>query len=90
MSDLKIVELTIETKENVEPPNERLHAKNAIVYIRYKDKVQVCNHVNRIAIVRRTFIERKGCFNLVGKIQSSESILKRVRIRLCHVRLCIV
>lgn len=72
MSDLKIVKAVIETKEYVEPPNERLKAKNAVIYILYKDS----SLVDCKAIVRRTFNERYGYFSLVGEILSSEIIPK--------------
>ncbi|CAA7027896.1 unnamed protein product [Microthlaspi erraticum] len=66
LSDLKILEVAVETKEDVKPSKERLNAKNAVFYISYKGKPRNGNPANCIAIVRRTFDEREGCLNLVG------------------------
>lgn len=75
--------MAIETKEYVDLPSERLNKKNAIVYIRYHGKARDGNPVDCIAIVRRTFGERKGkvYFSLEGRIQSAESIPKMGKIR---------
>ncbi|EFH39485.1 hypothetical protein ARALYDRAFT_359110 [Arabidopsis lyrata subsp. lyrata] len=78
LSDLMILEVAIETKEDVKPPSERLNEKNAIIYIRYHGKPQAGNPADCIAIIRRTFDKHNGVlrFRLVGKIQSAENIVK--------------
>lgn len=78
LSHLKIVNVAIET---MEPPSESsLTAKNATVYIRYIDScVARCGQkFDRIAVVRRRFNERTGCFILDGWNQSSEIIPEKV------------
>lgn len=70
--------MAIETAiEDVEPPNERLKAKNAIVYIMFKGMAEprapqqvfeIGVHVERKAIVRRVMNEHSGCLTLVGKL----------------------
>ncbi|XP_002870599.2 LOW QUALITY PROTEIN: UPF0725 protein At3g57210 [Arabidopsis lyrata subsp. lyrata] len=68
LSGLKIMKVAIDTCEDV--PNEASqNAINAIVYIRYKDfcESRVGKDVDRIAIVKRSFNERNGCFILEGQ-----------------------
>ncbi|XP_024006137.1 UPF0725 protein At1g19060-like [Eutrema salsugineum] len=69
LSDLNILNVVLETEENVKPLNERLKClSNAIVYIRYdqdlgEDRVCKCR-----AIVRRSMDLISKRFCLVGKI----------------------
>lgn len=67
LSDLKIVEVMVETKENVQLPNERLKGfKDATFYIKYDQDLgegQVCK---RRAIIRRTVDLRTERMSLVG------------------------
>uniref|UniRef100_A0A1J3HIW6 UPF0725 protein n=1 Tax=Noccaea caerulescens TaxID=107243 RepID=A0A1J3HIW6_NOCCA len=81
LSDLKIVEVMVDTKENVEQPNERLKGfKDAVVYIKYDQDLgegQVCK---RRAIIRRAVDLRTGHMSLKGhhhslqvKIDDSEN-----------------
>ncbi|CAH8265302.1 unnamed protein product [Arabidopsis lyrata] len=73
LSNLKIVNVAID----IQDLNEGLNAKNATVYISYKDEARVGKDVDRIAIARRNFDERTGCFSLMGKHQSLEIIPKK-------------
>ncbi|EFH56019.1 hypothetical protein ARALYDRAFT_345650 [Arabidopsis lyrata subsp. lyrata] len=75
LSELKIVNAAID----IQVLNEGLNAINATVYISYKDscEARVGKDVDRIAIVRRNFDERTGCFTLMGMHQSSETIPKK-------------
>ncbi|EFH67389.1 predicted protein [Arabidopsis lyrata subsp. lyrata] len=72
LSKLKIVNVAIETIEEVEPPNERLNAKRAIVYITFKGLAigRTSEHIERKAIVRRVINEREGYLSLKGDIWS--------------------
>ncbi|KAG7593534.1 Protein MS5, partial [Arabidopsis thaliana x Arabidopsis arenosa] len=72
LSKLKIVNVAIETIEEVERPNERLNAKHAFVYITFKGLAIGRNseHVERKAIVRRVINEREGYLSLKGDIWS--------------------
>lgn len=56
-----------------------LNAKNAVFYIRYKDscEARVGKDVDRIAIVRRAFNDRTGCFSLAGQNLSAEEIIPK-------------
>ncbi|XP_019102070.1 PREDICTED: UPF0725 protein At3g57210-like [Camelina sativa] len=76
LSDLKIVNVAIDTSQDL---SEGLNAKNATVYISYKDscEARVGKDVDRIAIVRRTFCERTRQFTLRGRHQSLEIIPKK-------------
>ncbi|KFK37990.1 hypothetical protein AALP_AA3G055900, partial [Arabis alpina] len=61
--------LKAESSEDVEPPNERLKAKNAIVYITFRLASHgISEHVERRAIVRRFFDERKRRLILVDAL----------------------
>lgn len=70
LSKLVIVRVVVETKENLELPNERLKSGNAIFYIWYKNKGRVCKvhgfkpPRDRIAMVRRNMDENTGLFFL--------------------------
>ncbi|CAL9236181.1 unnamed protein product [Arabidopsis halleri] len=66
LSNLKIVNVAID----IQDLNEGVNAKNATVYISYKDEARVGKDVDRIAIARRNFVERTGCFSLMVKHQS--------------------
>ncbi|CAA7036076.1 unnamed protein product [Microthlaspi erraticum] len=82
MSKLEIVKVAIETGiEDVEPPNERLKAKSAHVYIIFKGLAEaralrrvfeIGEHVERKAIVRRV-IDDKGYLTLTGKLCGGQS-----------------
>ncbi|XP_010505520.1 PREDICTED: UPF0725 protein At3g25080-like [Camelina sativa] len=76
LSDLKIVNVAIDTSQDL---SEGLNAKNATVYISYKDscEARVGKDVDRIAVVRSTFCERTGHFTLMGRHQSSELVPKK-------------
>ncbi|CAN8291041.1 unnamed protein product [Cochlearia groenlandica] len=66
LSQLKILKVAIETKEEVQPPNERLKAKCANVYITFKGlaKGSIGKDVERNVIVRRVIDERTGYLTL--------------------------
>ncbi|XP_019095585.1 PREDICTED: UPF0725 protein At3g25080-like [Camelina sativa] len=71
LSNLQIVQVAKDnTPQDVDPV---FNGKNvAIFYIRYKDscEARVGKDVDRVAIVRRAFYEKRGCFALVGKTLS--------------------
>ncbi|KAG7616386.1 putative protein MS5 [Arabidopsis thaliana] len=73
LSKLVIVMVAIETKDNMEPPSERLKARNAFFYIKYKyhankgrgPKRRLGHKTHdRIAIVRRTLDKNTGYLTL--------------------------
>ncbi|XP_019096667.1 PREDICTED: UPF0725 protein At1g19060-like [Camelina sativa] len=71
LSKLRIVKAVIETKEDMMPPNERLKAKTAVVYITFKGmtNAQVAGeHDERKAMVRRIFNEDTGRLSLRGHL----------------------
>ncbi|CAA7023039.1 unnamed protein product [Microthlaspi erraticum] len=89
LSKLEIVEVAVSIEESntsTSDTDEGLglglgfsRATNAVFYIRHMDwcKARVKkNDVDRVAIVRRIFIHRTGCFSLVGKIHSSQTLPK--------------
>uniref|UniRef100_M4D7D5 Uncharacterized protein n=2 Tax=Brassica campestris TaxID=3711 RepID=M4D7D5_BRACM len=82
VSKLEILEVAIETGiEDVEPPNERLKATRAYVYIKFKGLANVCSprmifeigeHVERKAVVRRV-LDKYGCLTILGKFCGGRS-----------------
>ncbi|KAG7592781.1 Protein MS5 [Arabidopsis thaliana x Arabidopsis arenosa] len=86
LSQLEIVKVAIETaNEDVEPPNERLKAKSAHVYITFKGLAEpraprrvfeIGEHVERQAIVRRV-MNHTGYLTLKGKLCGGQYIKKR-------------
>ncbi|CAA0220701.1 UPF0725 protein [Arabidopsis thaliana] len=72
LSKLKIVKAVIETKEDMVPPNERLNAKTAVVYITFKGlanaRIAAGEHDERKAIIRRIFNEHTGHLSLLGDL----------------------
>lgn len=70
--DLEIVQVAIETLDDVEPP--RLDSKNAVVYIAYKDlaKARIGEPFDHKAIVRRLFNGTTGILSLQGKYWSEK------------------
>lgn len=70
LPNLDIVDVAIDAND------EGLYAQNAVFYIRYKDsyKANLGHHLDRIAIVKRSFDKATGCFSLVGHNQSSDII----------------
>ncbi|CAF2161634.1 unnamed protein product [Brassica napus] len=89
LSQLEILEVAIETGiEEVEPPNERLEAKSANVYIKFKGMAnvryfrmifEIGKHVERKAVVRRVLDEDSGYMTLLGKFCGGQSTKKRPR-----------
>nr|VDC97635.1 unnamed protein product [Brassica rapa] len=89
LSQLEILEVAIETGiEEVEPPNERLEAKSANVYIKFKGMAnvryfriifEIGEHVERKAVVRRVLDEDSGYMTLLGKFCGGQSTKKRPR-----------
>lgn len=87
MSKLEIVKVAIETGiEDVEPPNERLKAKSANVYIMFKGLeearalrrvFEIGKHIERKAIVRRV-IDDSGFLTLQGKLCGGQSTDTRI------------
>ncbi|CAE5958743.1 unnamed protein product [Arabidopsis arenosa] len=79
IAHLQIVDVATETKEeeDVKPPNERLNAKIAHVYITFKGLaksrrlVEIGEHVERKAIIRRV-IDASGNLTLLGKFWSGK------------------
>ncbi|KAG7595511.1 Protein MS5 [Arabidopsis suecica] len=68
-----IVKAVIETKEDMLTPNERLNAKNAVVYITFKGLANVRiaaadEHDERKAIIRRILNEHTGYLSLIGDL----------------------
>ncbi|XP_010412985.1 PREDICTED: UPF0725 protein At3g19520-like [Camelina sativa] len=81
LSNLVIVMVAIETKDNVEPSSERLKAKNANFYIKYKyypskARPPKVRPAHRIAIVRRTFNKNTGHLTLQFDGQYAKTFLK--------------
>ncbi|CAA7048246.1 unnamed protein product [Microthlaspi erraticum] len=73
LSDLKIVEVMVETKENVEPPSERLKGfKDAVLYIKYDQDLGEGQVSKRRAIITRDVDSRSGHMSLIGKIEDPE------------------
>ncbi|KAF8085380.1 hypothetical protein N665_0668s0014 [Sinapis alba] len=89
LSELEILEVAIETGiEEVEPPNERLEAKSANVYIKFKGMAnvryfrmifEIGEHVERKVVVRRVLDEHSGYMTLLGKFCGGQSTKKRSR-----------
>uniref|UniRef100_A0A1J3GNY6 UPF0725 protein n=2 Tax=Noccaea caerulescens TaxID=107243 RepID=A0A1J3GNY6_NOCCA len=80
LSKLEIVEVAVEFGDTTDEEGLGLcRATNAVFYIRHMDwsKARVKkNDVDRIAIVRRIYNHRTGCFSLIGQILSSQTIPK--------------
>ncbi|KAL0699939.1 hypothetical protein Bca4012_056061 [Brassica carinata] len=82
----KILEVAIETGiEDVEPPNERLKATSANVYIKFKGLANVLTrrmifesgeHVERKAVVRRV-LDKHGDLTISGKFCGGQSTQKQ-------------
>ncbi|XP_018444427.1 UPF0725 protein EMB2204-like isoform X1 [Raphanus sativus] len=70
LSNLEILEVAIESTQDLEPSEALGSASDAIFYIRYKDLSRVKNDVDRIAIVRRICHQQTGTFRLVGRIKT--------------------
>ncbi|CAA7055482.1 unnamed protein product [Microthlaspi erraticum] len=70
LSNLEIVDVAIESTQG---PSEGLNAKNATVYIRFRDpsEARVGMEVDRVAMVRRSYDEESGWFNLTGYCRAS-------------------
>uniref|UniRef100_A0A1J3J7S6 Uncharacterized protein n=1 Tax=Noccaea caerulescens TaxID=107243 RepID=A0A1J3J7S6_NOCCA len=70
LANLEIVDVAIESTQG---PSEGPNAKNATVYIRYKDpsEARAGMEVDRVAMVRRSYDEDSGWFNLVGYSRAS-------------------
>lgn len=69
MSDLKILDVVVETEENVPRETVLKSLRNVLVYIRYDQDLGadgVCKH---IAIVRRTVEPTTHCVCLLGESQ---------------------
>ncbi|CAN8308383.1 unnamed protein product [Cochlearia groenlandica] len=68
LSQLEILEVAIETKDYVNPPEERLNKENAIFYIRFRGGRGY--PVDHIAVARRSFVtnDSRVCFHLGGNI----------------------
>ncbi|CDY29462.1 BnaC05g32080D [Brassica napus] len=91
VSKLEILEVAIETGiEDVEPPNERLKATRANVYIKFKGLANVCSprmifeigeHVERKAVVRRV-LDKYGCLTISGKFCGGRSTQKQPSVAL--------
>ncbi|KAG2245287.1 hypothetical protein Bca52824_092887 [Brassica carinata] len=74
LSKLVIMKVAVETKENIVSPKERLNARNATFYIKYKFcpnksrrpcKVDGCRATReRIAIIRRSLDKLSGLLTL--------------------------
>ncbi|XP_010468289.1 PREDICTED: UPF0725 protein At3g19520-like [Camelina sativa] len=82
LSKLQILKVAIETKEeDVQPPNARLEAKCAILYITFRGLAEapigdeVGEHVERKAIVRRVLDERSEYLTLRGGFSIGEKAL---------------
>ncbi|CAH8261064.1 unnamed protein product [Arabidopsis lyrata] len=80
---LQILKVAIETKEDVEPPNGRLHVKSAIFYITYKGMAkppigdEIGEDVERKAIVRRVIDEKTGYLTLLGGFSIAKNDLNQ-------------
>lgn len=70
LSNLEILEVAIESTQDLEPSEALGSPSDAIFYIRYKDLSRVKNDVDRIAIVRRICHQQTGTFRLVGRIKT--------------------
>ncbi|CAN6934241.1 unnamed protein product [Brassica oleracea] len=70
LSNLEILEVAIESTQDLEPSEALGSASDAIFYIRYKDLSRVKSDVDCIAIVRRICHEQTGTFRLVGQIKT--------------------
>ncbi|CAN7077989.1 unnamed protein product [Brassica oleracea var. botrytis] len=92
LSLLEILEVAIETGiEEVEPPNERLEAKSANVYIKFKGMAnvryfrmifEIGEHVERKAVVRRVLDEHSGYMTLLGKFCGGQNPKKQPSVAL--------
>ncbi|WZZ72314.1 hypothetical protein YC2023_083684 [Brassica napus] len=91
VSKLAILEVAIETGiEDMEPPNERLKATRANVYIKCKGLANVCSprmifesgeHVERKAVVRRV-LDEDGYLTISGKFCGGQSTQKQPSVAL--------
>ncbi|KAF8102442.1 hypothetical protein N665_0198s0142 [Sinapis alba] len=94
LSNLEILEVAIESTQDLEPSEALGSASDAIFYIRYKDLVRVKKNgkknvkkrVNRMAIVRRICHEQTGTFRLVGRIRTLPLKNKRLRMSILLMR----
>ncbi|KAG7547097.1 Protein MS5, partial [Arabidopsis suecica] len=85
LSNLVIMKVAVETEENVKPPNERLKARNAVFYIRYryypnKGRAPKGNNGHkpprdRVAIVKRTMDMNKGLLKLMFDNRYAKTLL---------------
>lgn len=82
LSNLEILEVAIESTQDLEPSEALGSASDAIFYIRYKDLSRVKSDVDCIAIVRRICHEQTGTFRLVGKTISQKNKSSRTSILL--------
>ncbi|XP_024008728.1 UPF0725 protein At1g23970 [Eutrema salsugineum] len=101
LSQLEIVKVAIETAiEDVESPKERLNAKIAHVYIKFKGLAEpqvprqvfeIGEHVERKAIVRRVISKHTGYLTLMGKLCGGTLKHPRVEIETesCKKRPCL-
>ncbi|CAA7028349.1 unnamed protein product [Microthlaspi erraticum] len=83
LSKLKIVQVavSIDTSDEEGPGPGLCRPTNAVFYIRHMDRSKARvkkKDVDRIAIVRRIYNHRTGCFSLVGQILSSQTIPKPI------------
>ncbi|CAA7023938.1 unnamed protein product [Microthlaspi erraticum] len=75
LSDLRIVEVVVETRKIVNPPNEKLKgAKNALVYIEYEQDLGEGRFCKYRARIRRSVDVRTGRLSLVGQNEQTCSI----------------
>ncbi|CAH2072240.1 unnamed protein product [Thlaspi arvense] len=79
LSHLKIIKVAIDTSTQDVEEGLKNAKYFAIVYIRYKDscEARVGKDVDRVAVVRRAFNERHGCFSLLGQTLSSDILPKK-------------
>ncbi|CAL9216565.1 unnamed protein product [Arabidopsis halleri] len=87
LPQVQILRVVIETKgENEDPPDKRLNARSAHVYITFKGLaksprlVEIGEHVERKAIIRRV-IDDSGYLTLLGKFWSGKDTEQRSKTR---------
>ncbi|KFK42524.1 hypothetical protein AALP_AA1G005600 [Arabis alpina] len=78
-TNLKILKVSIETTQDPETPNQGHDVYDATFYIRYKDSCQarVGKDVDRIAVIRRILDKNTGDLRLLGRNESSLSIIPK-------------
>lgn len=69
MSDLKILDVVVETEENVPHETVLKSLRNVLVYIRYDQDLGADGVSKHIAIVRRTVEPTTHCVCLLGESQ---------------------